>query len=85
MTYTEAAKHNTQFELNRSFRDPKQIADGQHHRWVVDPENKVGFVKGVRASDGAILVAYPIRALKSQYDVYMQQWQPTDWSNFKPL
>lgn len=82
MTYTEAAKHNQQFNLTRFFKDPKQLGDGCELRWVRDPEGKIGYVRGIQQRTGNILVMYPIRTLKHHVELQPQSWSSNSWKQF---
>lgn len=85
MTYTEAAKHNQQFNLTRIFTDPKQLGDGCHLRWARDPEGKIGYVRGIQQGTGDILMMYPIRVLKQKVELKSQMWPDSTWPEFELL
>ena len=63
MTYTEAARTNSQFDLKWYFKDPKQAGDGVHLKWFKDTQGRVGYVRGCNTE--GVLVMYPVQSLKN--------------------
>ena len=63
MTYTEAARINSQFDLKWYFKDPKQAGDGVHLKWFKDTQGRVGYVRGCNTE--GVLVMYPVQSLKN--------------------
>lgn len=76
MTYTEACKHNTKFNLKAIFKADKEYEDGANLEWVVDPMGRIGYIKARRV--GAFLVHYPVKSFKVTIKVYVQSWDMND-------
>lgn len=85
MTYTEAAKHNQQFNLPVYFKDPKQLGDGINLRWFRDLEGRIGYLKGCCASDSTVLMMYPTKTLKSHVKLNHKIWPEATWRQFTKL
>lgn len=83
MTYTEASKHNEQFNMSGIFKDTKGTADGLRHRWVIDLIGRIGYIKAVRPD--AILVYYPIKSFKVSVRIDVQSWDIKEWNKFKTI
>lgn len=82
MTYTEASIHNTaNYKLGTGYRESKEIADGKHHRWVIDPIGRIGYIKKTRPD--AILVFYPVKSFKVSVRVCVWSWDANRWNEFK--
>ena len=83
MTYTEAARINTQFNLKWYFKDPKQPCDGMSLRWFKDAQGRIGYVRGCN-SEG-VLVMYPVQSLKNHVRLLHSVVSHEDWKNFEKL
>jgi hypothetical protein len=84
MTYTEAAEHNKQFNLPKTWKDPKAIRDGELHRWFQDPNGHIGFIKNGERH-GEVIVHYPTRVLKVNFYLTTKCWKVDELKNFKKL
>lgn len=83
MTYTEAIRHNAQFNMPIGHKKPREIADGAHLRWVMDPTGRIGYIKTSRPD--AILVYYPIKAFRINVRTGISSWDANKWDKFKLL
>lgn len=80
MTYTEAAAVN---KLDAIHKDPKQVGDGVHLRWVKDTNGNIGYVRATRAD--AVLIAYPTKVLKNHVMLTVHSWPIEAWKSFIKL
>lgn len=83
MTYTEAARINSQFNLKWYFKDPKQTGDGVHLKWFKDPQGRIGYVSGCNSE--AILVMYPVQSLKNHVRLLHSYITHEDWKTLEKL
>lgn len=83
MTYTEAARINSQFNLKWYFKDPKRPGDGMSLKWFKDAQGRIGYVRGCN-SEG-VLVMYPVQSLKNYVRLLHSIVSHEDWKNFEKL
>lgn len=83
MTYTEAARINSQFNLKWYFKDPKQIGDGAYLKWFKDTQGRIGYVRGCNAE--GILVMYPVQTLKNHVRLLHSCITHEDWKTLEKL
>lgn len=83
MTYTEAARINSQFDLKWYFKDPKQLGDGVHLKWCKDTQGRVGYVRG--CSSEGVLIMYPVQSLKNHVRLLHSVVSHDAWKTFEKL
>ena len=83
MTYTEAARINSQFNLKWYFKDPKRLGDGISLKWFKDAQGRIGYARGCN-SEG-VLVMYPVQSLKNHVRLLHSIVSHEDWKNFEKL
>ena len=83
MTYTEAARINSQFDLKWYFKDPKQAGDGVHLKWFKDTQGRVGYVRGCNTE--GVLVMYPVQSLKNHVRLLHACITHEAWKTLKKL
>lgn len=65
MNYTEAVKHNKQFNLQATWTDPKARENGKHLKWIKSPEGMIGILAGQTSEK--FLVHYPVKVMRVNY------------------
>ena len=83
MTYAEAARINSKFNLKWYFRDPKQLGDGIYLKRIKNNQGRVGYVRGYN-SEG-ILVMYPVQSLKNHVRLLHAIITHENWKAFEKL
>lgn len=83
MTYTEAARINSKFNLKWYFKDPKQLGDGISLKWFKDAQGRIGYVRGCN-SEG-ILVMYPVQSLKNHVRLLHSVMSHEEWKDLEKL
>ena len=83
MTYTEASRHNAQYNLSGAWRGHKELSDGKLARWVQDPLGRIGFIKASRSN--AFMVHYPVKSFKVTFTYCLKIYGTDEWHKFKLL
>lgn len=83
MNYTQAIENNKQFNLPRTWKNPKKIADGKHHRWLQSPDGKIGFL--IRGTSNEFVVGYPTKATKASVYLTVECYSAETSKDFKLL
>lgn len=83
MTYIEAVKNNERFKLPNTYKNPKEISEGKHLRWVKSPDGKIGFILKGKADE--FLVGYPTKVLKNSCYLTVECYPSKEFKSFEKL